>query len=232
MTTEKYQDADGNPILLETLCRQEPEWAANCIRTHRDRAEQLAGTLREVEWTPMGNDRFRPLICPRCRNPSPNHHPDCRLAAALAAEDEKATGSNIPLPDHPIELGLTRSLNGPTPPVVEKKQDGWYYHDEQWSAHGPYDSEKDAREACSLYASCYLEGDLSHTTEEAWKARIAAESLDAAHPCTDWRAWACECVGACSCHGVGAETERESEPLFPENDRDTIGAQRKENSND
>lgn len=74
MTTEEYQDADGNPILLETLCRREPEWAANVIRTHRQQTEQLAEAL----------------ICPVCRKwinkfgPCGAHEEAHKIATAIA----------------------------------------------------------------------------------------------------------------------------------------------------
>ncbi len=87
-----------------------------------------------------------------------------------------------------------------TPPVIEKKQDEWYFNDEGGESHGPYDHENDARQACRLYTECFLRGDRPHVTEEAWNASVAAEDPGAIHPCGDWRAWECMCVGACSCH--------------------------------
>jgi len=36
---EGYVDGEGNPILLETLVRKEPEWAANVIRSLKEKVK-------------------------------------------------------------------------------------------------------------------------------------------------------------------------------------------------
>ncbi len=55
-TPRQYKDVAGNPVSLEWLTKNEPEWAANQIR-HRDTLElelaechqQMIGLRREVE---------------------------------------------------------------------------------------------------------------------------------------------------------------------------------------
>ena len=37
----KYRDAEGNIVSLQTLCRKEPEWAANRILTLMAQVEEL-----------------------------------------------------------------------------------------------------------------------------------------------------------------------------------------------
>lgn len=88
----------------------------------------------------------------------------------------------------------------PTPPVVEQKTKGWYFHDESWRPWGPYTSREEAVDACSVYVRCELEGYTPYKAKEIWEEEIEHESEVAYHPCTDYRPWVCDCLGACSCH--------------------------------
>ena len=49
MNTEsrQYKDVAGNPVTLDWLVRNEPEWAANQIR-HRDKLDAENKTLKEA----------------------------------------------------------------------------------------------------------------------------------------------------------------------------------------
>lgn len=49
-------DIDGNPCTLDTLCRREPAWAANIIRTLRARVESYAMALAALEGTNAANE--------------------------------------------------------------------------------------------------------------------------------------------------------------------------------
>ena len=39
--TKRYHDADGNKVTLTTLCKKEPDWAANQIRRMQHENEEL-----------------------------------------------------------------------------------------------------------------------------------------------------------------------------------------------
>ena len=43
--TRKYKDVEGNPVTLDWLVKNEPEWAASQIR-HRDRLESELAAMR------------------------------------------------------------------------------------------------------------------------------------------------------------------------------------------
>lgn len=43
-----YSDSDGNQVTLDVLCRREPAWAANVIRTLRARVGELEAEVRRV----------------------------------------------------------------------------------------------------------------------------------------------------------------------------------------
>jgi hypothetical protein len=47
ITPIKYRDIDGNECTLDTLCRREPEWAANRIRSAEAEINRLQGGLKE-----------------------------------------------------------------------------------------------------------------------------------------------------------------------------------------
>ena len=97
----------------------------------------------------------------------------------------------------------------PTPPVVEEKEDGWYYHDEAWQQHGPYKTRADAQQAVNLYAAVHLEDPRNHVTEDDWNAMKVAEEENCTHPCDHWKAFACMCAAACSCHMAKTQTTKE-----------------------
>ncbi len=42
---DEFQDRDGNPVSLDKLCREEPEWAANRIRVERAAAQELVDAM-------------------------------------------------------------------------------------------------------------------------------------------------------------------------------------------
>jgi len=44
----QYRDIKGNPCSLDTLCRKEPEWAANRIRANLSRIAALESELADV----------------------------------------------------------------------------------------------------------------------------------------------------------------------------------------
>ena len=46
MDDRQYKDIDGNPIHLNTLCRREPEWAANQVR-HRDKLKARLAAMEK-----------------------------------------------------------------------------------------------------------------------------------------------------------------------------------------
>lgn len=41
-----YYDPEGNEVSLDTLCRLEPAWAANCIRTLSERLDKVETECR------------------------------------------------------------------------------------------------------------------------------------------------------------------------------------------
>lgn len=41
-----YYDQEGSEVPLDTLCRQEPAWAANCIRTLCERLDKVEAVCR------------------------------------------------------------------------------------------------------------------------------------------------------------------------------------------
>jgi hypothetical protein len=63
-------------------------------KAERERDEAVA-VLREVEWVGGSNAMDEPPWCSRCDWRSPNHAPDCRLAAVLAAADARANGGEV-----------------------------------------------------------------------------------------------------------------------------------------
>ena len=45
----KYFDTDGNECSLNKLVRAEPDWAANVIRSYREKIEELNARLKEID---------------------------------------------------------------------------------------------------------------------------------------------------------------------------------------
>jgi hypothetical protein len=48
MSDTQFFDIDGNPVSLDTLCKRDPAWAANRIRTERAQARAEITMLREL----------------------------------------------------------------------------------------------------------------------------------------------------------------------------------------
>jgi hypothetical protein len=45
-----YHDANGNPVTLLTLCRAEPDWAANMIFSLKECRKQLEEKLGKLKY--------------------------------------------------------------------------------------------------------------------------------------------------------------------------------------
>jgi len=45
----KYYDTDGNECSLNKLVRDDPDWAANVIRSYREKIEELNARLKEID---------------------------------------------------------------------------------------------------------------------------------------------------------------------------------------
>ena len=45
----KYYDPEGNECSLNELVRAEPDWAANVIRSYREKIEELNARLKEID---------------------------------------------------------------------------------------------------------------------------------------------------------------------------------------
>ena len=93
-----------------------------------------------------------------------------------------------------------------TGPSVREKDGGWWWADESWGWHGPYDSEKSARGRQSLYTIYVVVGVWPTISPLkpllTWTAERERERENVVHPCTMWAPWLCDCAGACSCHWV------------------------------
>ena len=60
---KKYQDIDGNYVTLDKLCRTEPAWAANVIRTLRADRDELQTRLTELYSAAELVDKHESLGC-------------------------------------------------------------------------------------------------------------------------------------------------------------------------
>lgn len=86
MTSENYQDIDGNPIALDKLVRDEPEWACNLIREFRKRVTALESLLHEAtpNETPCIHYGHNAEDCTRTTLPRAEWCWPCRVSATLA----------------------------------------------------------------------------------------------------------------------------------------------------